>query len=36
MEAIGFTVIRFHDQEVLENVENIERVLEAYVEEFEK
>ena len=35
LEDIGFTVLRFNDSEVLNDIQNVERVLEAYVEEYE-
>ena len=35
LEEIGFTVIRFDDEDVLNDIENVERVLLCYVEEFE-
>ena len=35
LESIGFTVLRFNDDEVLHDIRNVERVLEAYVEECE-
>jgi len=35
LESIGFTVIRFQDEEVLKDIHNVERVLEGYVEGFE-
>ena len=34
LEEIGFTVMRFTDDEVLRNMENVERVLEAFVDKF--
>lgn len=36
LEQIGFTVIRFSDKEVLHDIDNVERVLEAYVIEYER
>ena len=36
LEEIGFTVIRFNDEDVLSDIENVERVLVGYVEEFDK
>ena len=36
LEEIGFAVIRFADDEVLKNIENVQRELEAFVGEFEK
>ena len=36
LEAIGFKVIRFQDSEVLNNMGNVQRVLESYVEEYGK
>lgn len=36
LENIGFTVIRFCDIEILNDITNVERVLEAFVEEFEQ
>jgi len=35
LEEAGFTVIRFNDEEVLRDIQNVERVLEAYVEDYE-
>jgi very-short-patch-repair endonuclease len=35
LESAGFKVIRFDDNEVLRDIENVERVLLAYIEEFE-
>ncbi len=35
LEKIGFTVLRFNDDEVLKDIRNVERVLDAYVEEYE-
>ena len=35
LEEIGFTVLRFNDDEVLNDIRNVERVLDAYVEEYE-
>jgi len=35
LENIGFTVLRFNDSEVLNDMRNVERVLEAFVEEHE-
>ena len=35
LEDVGFKVIRFNDNEVLNDIENVERVLLAYIEEFE-
>lgn len=35
LETVGFKVIRFHDSVVLNDIKNVERVLESYVEEFE-
>jgi len=35
LEDIGFTVIRFTDKEVLEDINNVERVLEAFVDSYE-
>ena len=34
LEKVGFTVIRFTDEEVLEDLDNVRRTLETYVEEF--
>ena len=34
LEEVGFTVIRFIDEDVLNDIENVERVLLGYVEEF--
>jgi len=36
LENIGFTVLRFKDEEVLNNIENVKRKLEVYIESFEK
>jgi very-short-patch-repair endonuclease len=36
LERVGFTVLRFNDNEVLNDMRNVERVLEAYVEKYEK
>ena len=36
LEEIGFTVIRFDDNDVLHDIENVERVLLGFVEDFEK
>ena len=36
LEDIGFTVIRFTDEEVLHDIENVERVLVGFIEVFEK
>ena len=33
---IGFTVIRFNDDEVLKDLENVNRAISFYIEEFEK
>jgi very-short-patch-repair endonuclease len=35
LENIGFKVIRFDDNEVLNDIENVERVLLAYIDAFE-
>lgn len=35
LEEIGFTVLRFNDDEVLNDIRNVERALGAYVEEYE-
>ena len=35
LEEIGFKVLRFNDNEVLHDIENVERVLLAYIDEFE-
>lgn len=35
LEEIGFTVLRFNDDEVLKDIRNVERVLDAYAEEYE-
>jgi very-short-patch-repair endonuclease len=35
LEKVGFKVLRFDDNEVLNDIENVERVLLAYIEEFE-
>lgn len=32
LEEVGFTVIRFNDEDVLRDIENVERVLEGFVE----
>ncbi len=36
LEDIGFTVLRFDDKEVLYDMENVKRKLNAFVEEFEE
>ncbi len=36
LEKIGFTVIRFSDEEVLNDIENVERVLDGFVIEYGK
>ena len=36
LEEVGFTVIRFTDDEVLKDIENVQRELEGFVDEFEK
>ena len=33
LEEVGFTVIRFNDEDVLRDIENVERVLDGFVEE---
>ncbi len=35
LEDVGFTVIRFTDNEVLSDIENVERVLEGFIHEYE-
>ena len=35
LEGVGFTVLRFNDEDVLEDIENVERVLVGFIEEFE-
>ena len=35
LEEIGFSVLRFNDDEVLNDIRNVERVLESYVEDYE-
>lgn len=35
LEDFGFTVLRFDDDEVLHDIENVERVLLGFVEDFE-
>ena len=35
LEEVGFSVIRFSDEEVLRDIENVERVLEGFIEEYE-
>ncbi len=35
LESVGFTVLRFHDEEVLRDIRNVERVLESFIENFE-
>jgi very-short-patch-repair endonuclease len=35
LEEIGFKVFRFNDNEVLNDIENVERVLLGYIDEFE-
>ena len=34
LEEIGFAVIRFNDEDVLSDIENVERVLVGYVDDF--
>ena len=36
LKNIGFTVLRFKNEEVLHDIENVKRKLEAYVVEFEE
>ena len=36
LEEIGFTVLRFDDNDVLQDIDNVERVLLGFVEEFEE
>jgi len=36
LEEVGFTVLRFNDEDMLEDIENVERVLVGFIEEFEK
>jgi len=36
LENIGFTVLRFKDEEVLNNIENVKRKLEVYIESFDE
>ena len=36
LEEVGFTVLRFDDNEVLHDIENVERVLLGYIEDFER
>ncbi len=36
LEGAGFTVLRFDDNEVLHDIENVERVLLGFVEDFEE
>ncbi len=36
LEEVGFTVLRFDDNDVLHDIENVERVLLGFVEDFEK
>jgi len=36
LEKAGFSVLRFNDNEVLRDIENVRRVLEAYVDSFER
>jgi very-short-patch-repair endonuclease len=35
LEKVGFTVLRFDDDDVLNDIENVERVLIGYIDEFE-
>jgi len=35
LEVVGFKVIRFQNGEVLNDIKNVERLLESYVDEFE-
>ncbi|MBN2613133.1 MAG: DUF559 domain-containing protein [Bacteroidales bacterium] len=36
LEKAGFTVLRFSDEEVLKNINNVTRTLEGWIEEFRK
>ena len=36
LEKVGFMVLRFDDNDVLNDIENVERVLLGYIEAFEK
>jgi len=36
LKEVGFFVIRFHDNEVLCDIENVRRAIEFYIENFEK
>lgn len=36
LEQLGLTVLRFEDEEVFSDLDNVLRVIEAYIEEFEK
>ncbi len=36
LEEVGFTVLRFNDEDVLEDIENVERVLIGFIDKFEK
>jgi len=35
LEEVGFKILRFNDNEVLNDIRNVERVLEAFIENFE-
>src|SRR5690606_17429179 len=35
LKNVGFTIIRFNDEEVLNNIDNVNRVIHAFIEEFE-
>lgn len=34
LEEVGFTVLRFSDEDVLTDIENVERVLEGFIDEY--
>ena len=36
LEKLGLTVLRFEDQNVFSDLDNVVRVIEAYIEKFEK
>lgn len=34
LEQVGFTILRFHDEEVLSDIVNVERAIIAYIEDY--
>ena len=36
LESLGLTVLRFTDEEVMKDINNVLRTIEIYIEEFEK